>query len=217
MALHRPPPPKSDIPILGEQKKLHPAPCRIHCDQNKLVELLAIYGLRDCGRVLRPDILKIKEASLGRERPRHVRSRGQGGLGPAPFPSLSATSSGEAKAWQPLSGPYQYFLRWRAFEARASRACPWRGTRHRFGSEPWNWKVLATAFERADPRSSHPRLAQLSLPPIALPPPAPLCKRSGAPMTSGDRRTSSGWSSAGRAGRGRRDPCVLAKFVAKQR
>lgn len=132
--------------------------------------------------------------------PRRIRpeeeEEGQGegrGSGPAPFPSFSGTCSAEAKAWQPLSGPYQCCLRWRAFGARAPHVGPWKGTRPRVGSEPWNWWVRAAASKRTCQRPSHPRLAKRALPPRVLPPPIRPFTSSGAPLTSGERQAGSGW------------------------
>lgn len=104
--------------------------------------------------------------------------------GPAPFLSLSDTCLAEAKARQPLSGPYQCCLRWRAFGARAPRASPWRKARPGMGSEPWNWMGHAAALGIACLRPSHPRFWQLALPPRALPLPVLSSTHNSAPLTS---------------------------------
>lgn len=106
------------------------------------------------------------------------------GRGPAPFLSLSDTCLEEATAWQPLSGPYQCCLRWRAFGARAPRAGPCRGTCPGVGSEPWNWRGHAAALENACLRPSHPGFRQLALPPRALPLLGQPSTHNGAPLTS---------------------------------
>lgn len=121
------------------------------------------------------------------------RERGRRGSGPSSIPSLSGTYLAEAKAGQPLSGPYQCCLRWRAFGARSPRADPWKGVRPRMGPEPWNWRVLAATSEKACLRSSHPRSSQLTLPPRALPPPVAPLTQSDGPQTSEDHQAGSRW------------------------
>lgn len=108
----------------------------------------------------------------------------EGVPGPAPYHSLSDTCLAEARAWQPLSGPYQCCLRWRAVGARAPRAGPWRGARPGGGSEPWNCRGLAAALESACLRPSHPGFAQPALPPRALPLPVLSSAHNSAPLTS---------------------------------
>lgn len=130
----------------------------------------------------------------GRIRPGEEKgARGRRGSGPSSIPSLLGTYLAEAKAWQPLSGPYQCCLRWRAFGARAPRADPWKGVHPRMGPEPWNWRVLAATLGKACLQSSHPRFSQLALPPRALPPPVAQLTQFGRLQTSEDRQAGSRW------------------------
>lgn len=99
-------------------------------------------------------------------------SGGQGGtdLRPTSFPSLSATYSAEAKARQPLSGPYRCCLQCRAFGGRPRRAWPWRVARPRARSAAGNGKTLGDDAEGTDLQPSYPSRARRALPPRALPP-----------------------------------------------
>lgn len=153
-------PPKCGNPLLGEQRnytQLLVASISIY----PTYRLRGFYSSTDVS-----ELLKLKEAmahgvlwegngpgSSEQAVPPHQtgggRKRKGGVQGPAPFPSFSGTCSAEAKAGQPLSGPYQCCLRWRAFAARAPGAGPCKGARPRVGSEPWIWRVLAAALERA--------------------------------------------------------------------
>lgn len=88
----------------------------------------------------------------------------------ASFPSLSVTYSAEAKARQPLFGPYRCCLQCRAFGGRPRRACSWRLERPRACSEAGNGKTFGVDAEGTDLQPSYPSLARRALPPRALPP-----------------------------------------------
>lgn len=218
------PPPQTDNPNLGEQRNytlLLLASLSIRTSWNNSC---AIYGLRDCGRVLRPDIRKIKEAmaSLGRERPRPIRPRDRVVLAQLPFPAFQPPARGRQRL-----GSHFLALTNVSFDGEPSRPAL-------RVQAPGGGRATDSALSHGtggcsqqpskEPTRGHPThdsRSYISLPSITLPPASsPLCQRSGAPMTSGDRRQEVGGvgPALGEGPKGRlcsREVCREATLVGK--